>query len=268
MIQRTTLLLLITSALSIFLTSFVFLFNLPLSFLVYVVIVSFGIGVFAFGKILGQFIEIRELLLEKNYLVQRKDELEEIKLSVEKLLDKSENLSDTLNSLRNVIRDFDCWIFEVENGIIKASNFAERVPGFKDAEIVGKRVEDVFIDFKPNSECEVKGKNGIVNVDLKSFDRFFVARNIEKRKKIEKEFAWLKAVFEHSIDAIVILDLDSRVVLWNKGAEIMFGYKAEEVVGKPFSILLPEELVEKCRENFKKAVVDGYVKDIESVRIT
>ncbi|MEM4291518.1 MAG: PAS domain S-box protein, partial [Archaeoglobaceae archaeon] len=254
MIQRLTLLLVTTSALSIALTSFVFFSNLPLSFLVYVLIVAFGIGVFALGSVFRRLAEIRELLLESGCLVQRKDELEEIKLSIENLLDKSDKLSDTLNSLRNLIRDFDCWIFEVENGIIKTSNFAEKVLGFQDNEIVGKKIEDIFVNFKPNSECEAKGKNGVVSVELKSFDRFFVARNIEKRKRLEKELAWLKAVFEHSVDAIVILDLDSRIISWSKGAEMMLGYNAEEVVGKPFNILLPEELAEKCRENFKKAI--------------
>ncbi|MEM0504029.1 MAG: PAS domain S-box protein [Archaeoglobaceae archaeon] len=268
MIQRLTLLLVTTSALSIALTSFVFFSNLPLSFLVYVLIVAFGIGVFALGSVFRRLAEIRELLLESGCLVQRKDELEEIKLSIENLLDKSDKLSDTLNSLRNLIRDFDCWIFEVENGIIKTSNFAERVLGFQDSEIVGKKIEDIFVNFKPNSECEAKGKNGVVSVELKSFDRFFVARNIEKRKRLEKELAWLKAVFEHSVDAIVILDLDSRIISWSKGAEMMLGYNAEEVVGKPFNILLPEELAEKCRENLKKAILEGFAKDIESVRIT
>ncbi|MEM0353597.1 MAG: hypothetical protein QXM15_03735, partial [Archaeoglobaceae archaeon] len=105
MIQRLTLLLVTTSALSIALTSFVFFSNLPLSFLVYVLIVAFGIGVFALGSVFRRLAEIRELLLESGCLVQRKDELEEIKLSIENLLDKSDKLSDTLNSLRNLIRD-------------------------------------------------------------------------------------------------------------------------------------------------------------------
>lgn len=268
MIQRVALLLVITSVISIALTSFIFLSNLPLSFLVYVVIVAFGIGTFALGNIFKLFTEIRELLLENNCLIQRKDELEEIKMSVKMLLDESNRLSENLNFLHNVVRDLDCWIFEVENGIIKSSNFAERVLGFKDSEMIGKKVEEVFMNFKPNSECEAKGKGNVVSVELRSFDRFFVARNIEKRKKIEKELAWFKAVFEHSVDAIVILDPDSRIVSWSKGAEMMFGYKAEEVVGRPFNILLPEGLVEKCRENFKKAILDGFAKDIESVRIT
>lgn len=267
MIQKMALIILITSVVSIVLASFIFLSNLPLSFLVYAVIIAFGIGIFAFGSFSKHLVEIRELLLENERLVQRKDELEEIKLSVESLLKESKKLGENLEALRNAMRDFDCWIFEVEDGIIKASNFAERVLGFEDREIIGRKIGDIFVDFNPNSECVVRGKRGNVSVELKTYGNFFVARNIEKRKRLEKELAWLKAVFEHSIDAIVILDPDSKIVSWSKGAEIMFGYKAEEVVGKPFSILLPQNFIEKCRENFKKAILEGFAKDIESVRV-
>lgn len=46
----------------------------------------------------------------------------------------------------------------------------------------------------------------------------------------------------NSIDAIVGLDNDFKVFLWNKGAESLFGYKKEEVMGKEFDFLIPEKL--------------------------
>jgi PAS domain S-box-containing protein len=53
------------------------------------------------------------------------------------------------------------------------------------------------------------------------------------------EIAWLASIVEHSDDAIVSKDLDGIITTWNKGAERIFGYLSEEVIGKPITILIP-----------------------------
>jgi PAS domain S-box-containing protein len=45
-------------------------------------------------------------------------------------------------------------------------------------------------------------------------------------------------------DAIVLTDANDRIVLWNRGAEDMFGHAAEAMVGRPLSTLIPTALVE------------------------
>jgi PAS domain S-box-containing protein len=45
------------------------------------------------------------------------------------------------------------------------------------------------------------------------------------------------ANIQHAQDAIIAKDLTGRIVCWNEGAERVFGYRAAEVIGKPFSIL-------------------------------
>jgi PAS domain S-box-containing protein len=56
------------------------------------------------------------------------------------------------------------------------------------------------------------------------------------------EFAqyWLTALIESADDAIISKTLDGIITSWNKGAERIFGYTAEEVIGKPVTILIPE----------------------------
>jgi PAS domain S-box-containing protein len=49
------------------------------------------------------------------------------------------------------------------------------------------------------------------------------------------------AVVESSDDAIVTKDLSGIISSWNRGAEQIFGYKAEEVIGKPVTILIPAD---------------------------
>ena len=51
----------------------------------------------------------------------------------------------------------------------------------------------------------------------------------------------LKSIVENSDDAIITKDLDGIISSWNKSAERIFGYAAEEVIGKPVTILIPPE---------------------------
>jgi PAS domain S-box-containing protein len=52
---------------------------------------------------------------------------------------------------------------------------------------------------------------------------------------------WLSAIIESADDAIISKTLDGIITSWNKGAERIFGYTAEEVIGKPVSILIPPD---------------------------
>src|SRR5262245_24647475 len=64
---------------------------------------------------------------------------------------------------------------------------------------------------------------------------------ISDPKDAEKIEAWLAAIVASSDDAIVSKDLDGVITSWNRGAERLFGYSAEEAVGQPVSMLIPPE---------------------------
>ena len=53
---------------------------------------------------------------------------------------------------------------------------------------------------------------------------------------------WLEAIIESADDAIMSKTLDGILTSWNKAAENIFGYTADEAVGKPVLMLIPDDL--------------------------
>ncbi|MEO8370450.1 MAG: PAS domain S-box protein [Candidatus Solibacter sp.] len=90
---------------------------------------------------------------------------------------------------------------------------------------------------------------------------------VAQRKREEELSAQLRAVVESSDDAIVSTSLDGIVSNWNHGAEMLYGYTAQEAVGKPISLMLPDG-----RQNEEKEIIERIrhgvrVKHFESVHL-
>jgi PAS domain S-box-containing protein len=66
-------------------------------------------------------------------------------------------------------------------------------------------------------------------------------QDITERKRHEEIALRLAAIIESSDDAIVSKNLDGIITSWNGGAERIFGYLAEEIIGKPDRILIPPD---------------------------
>jgi PAS domain S-box-containing protein len=68
-----------------------------------------------------------------------------------------------------------------------------------------------------------------------------LSRDITQRKRAEELRSLAAAIVESSDDAIIGSTLEGTITSWNRGAEALLGYRAQEVIGQPVALLLPPE---------------------------
>jgi PAS domain S-box-containing protein len=85
-------------------------------------------------------------------------------------------------------------------------------------------------------------------------------------RESEQQSRWLAAIVESSDDSIVSIDLDGIIRSWNKGAERIFGYFAEEVIGKPITILIPPDRHDEEQRILERVRCGERVEHYETVR--
>jgi PAS domain S-box-containing protein len=78
----------------------------------------------------------------------------------------------------------------------------------------------------------------------------------------------LAAIIEDSDDAILSKTLDGSILTWNKAAERMYGYRAEEIIGKNVSILLPPDRPNEVRDILKKLQHGEKIEHFQTTRRT
>jgi PAS domain S-box-containing protein len=85
----------------------------------------------------------------------------------------------------------------------------------------------------------------------------------EDREVVNRRLA---TIFETSVDAIIGTTPETIITDWNPAAETLYGYSAEEVVGKSISVIVPPELWNETRPKFLKIADDENPEPIEVVR--
>jgi PAS domain S-box-containing protein len=81
------------------------------------------------------------------------------------------------------------------------------------------------------------------------------------------ERAWLAAIVESSEDAIISKTLEGTITSFNAAAERLYGYTAEEAIGRHISFIVPEELRESLAGIHEQLARGEKVRDLETVRL-
>ena len=112
-------------------------------------------------------------------------------------------------------------------------------------------------------------------------------RDISDRKRIEEELrraheelsrrttqeigqyraAW-RRIIDSSADAIIGKELDGTITSWNRGAESMYGYTADEIIGKNISLLTSQDRPDEIPQILARIARGERIEHYESVRVT
>jgi PAS domain S-box-containing protein len=104
----------------------------------------------------------------------------------------------------------------------------------RDVEAILERPDGVRVPFIPYPTPLIDAEGtmtGAINVLV----------DISERQRAQEANQRLAAIVESSDDAIISKDLNGIIATWNHGAQRLFGYAAEDVIGKPIQILIPAD---------------------------
>jgi len=161
------------------------------------------------------------------------------------------------------------FLLDLDGGLALVNAYGEQITGFRSDELTGRpifsvldragavlvreRLEAVRAGRKvvPQFECQVVRRDGRrIPVEMTCTSivrdgvvvgRLAVARDITERKQSQAVQALLSSIIESSEDAIVGRTLEGRIVSWNPAAERLYGYTAEEAIGRSVSLIVPPE---------------------------
>ncbi|MBP9889660.1 MAG: PAS domain S-box protein [Leptospiraceae bacterium] len=165
-------------------------------------------------------------------------------------------------------------ITDNEGYIIDANPAAAQLFGFAQSEFIGRhslditpivKLEDWKLMWKQfqekgtaSGEYEAVSKDGKkIYLEFQAVAHFLtgmhlsIIRDVSIKKKQEEQLFYQANVFDSVSDAIVCTDLDFKITSWNKGAEFIYGYTKEEVIGKPSSEILKSNFQNATREEVK-----------------
>jgi len=86
-------------------------------------------------------------------------------------------------------------------------------------------------------------------------------------RESEQHLRWLASIVESSNDPIISVSIEHIITTWNSAAERLFDYTADEVIGRPISILVPPDRRDEQRTIFQRVTNAERIENFETVRL-
>ena len=84
-------------------------------------------------------------------------------------------------------------------------------------------------------------------------------QDITERKGVEEKLSFQSSLLEQVHNGVIVIDLDNKIIYWNKFAEELYQWKSEEVLGKNIvELLSPEEMKPVVMNNFRTRIILKY----------
>jgi PAS domain S-box-containing protein len=90
------------------------------------------------------------------------------------------------------------------------------------------------------------------------------------RRRVAEQETYLSTILQNSIDGIILIDPANRVLVWNRGAEMIFGYSAREMLGQSFHPLVPPDMdaEEELQAIESQVRQEGFIRNHRVQRMT
>jgi PAS domain S-box-containing protein len=193
----------------------------------------------------------------------------------------------------------DCIIsMDHEGRIVEFNPAAEKTFGYARNDVVGKVMADLIVPpslrqqhkrglakYLETGEGPVLGERlelsalrsdgaefpielTVTRVDMPGAPMFTgYIRDISERKQEQEASSRLAALVESSDDAIIGKTLEGVITSWNAGAERLYGYRAEEIVGQPISLLTPPDRPDEVRSILERLQLGEPIHHFETLRL-
>ncbi|MBN1802520.1 MAG: PAS domain S-box protein [Candidatus Lokiarchaeota archaeon] len=243
---------------------------------------TFYIGVYDFSNLLGHIFKIGAFYFLYKAIIQKGIENPFILLH-----DKLSNSEKKFRFAFDNAADAILWINEKERNIINCNKAAEHLLGKKRDQIIGTPLSEIhdhpdqenlsqsitdFLERVGNINMDgivVSNSGEVIPVNINASHVIVdnqrviqeLIRDISVRKKIEELNYKLASIVDTTDDAIIGKELNGTITSWNKGAERLYGYQEEEILGKNIRVtFLPD------KENELDYIMDIIKKDASIAR--
>jgi PAS domain S-box-containing protein len=127
--------------------------------------------------------------------------------------------------------------------------------------------EEILVE-RPNGDLRVvlAHANPLIDESGRLTGAVNVLVDVTDRQRDSHAQAMLAAIVESSDDAIISKTLEGRILTWNKGAERLFGYRAEEATGNSITLIIPSDRLYEEEEILSRLRRGEQIDHFETVR--